>query len=145
MKPLISKCSMIPEWHQLVPISGHVEESETARKLQLYATSIKTSVSTRLLLDVILVCHIQILPKLAVNAMTKISYIFLYYSCSYQWWIPANCPECGMQTKRVNMVMYMPYQDLVSFLGGVSKYKGLWVQNQPPVIRMTPYSVQKLV
>ena len=28
--------------------SGHVEESETARKLQLYATSIKTSVSTRL-------------------------------------------------------------------------------------------------
>ena len=46
MKPLISKCSMIPAWHQLVPISGHVEESETARKLQLYATSIKTSVST---------------------------------------------------------------------------------------------------
>ena len=40
---------MIPAWHQLVPISGHVEESETARKLQLYATSIKTSVSTRLL------------------------------------------------------------------------------------------------
>ena len=39
---------MIPAWHQLVPISGHVEESETARKLQLYATSIKTSVSTRL-------------------------------------------------------------------------------------------------
>ena len=48
MKPLISKCSMIPAWHQLVSISGHVEESETARKLQLYATSIKTSVSTRL-------------------------------------------------------------------------------------------------
>ena len=40
---------MIPGWHQLVPLSGHVEESETARKLQLYATSIKTSVSTRLL------------------------------------------------------------------------------------------------
>ena len=40
---------MIPAWHQLVPISGHVEESETARKLQLYATSIKTSVSTQLL------------------------------------------------------------------------------------------------
>ena len=38
----------MPAWHQLVPISGHVEESETARKLQLYATSIKTSVSTRL-------------------------------------------------------------------------------------------------
>ena len=48
MKPLISKCSMIPAWHQLVPISEHVEESETARKLQLYATSIKTYVSTRL-------------------------------------------------------------------------------------------------
>ena len=42
---------MIPAWHQLVPISGHVEESETARKLQLYATSIKTSVSTRLLYE----------------------------------------------------------------------------------------------
>ena len=39
---------MMTAWHQLVPISGHVEESETARKLQLYATSIKTSVSTRL-------------------------------------------------------------------------------------------------
>ena len=42
---------MMPAWHQLVPISGHVEESETARKLQLYATSIKTSVSTRLLFE----------------------------------------------------------------------------------------------
>ena len=31
---------MMPAWHQLVPMSGHVEESETARKLQLYATSI---------------------------------------------------------------------------------------------------------
>ena len=51
MKPLISKRSMMPAWHQLVPISGHVEESETARKLQLYATSIKTSVSTRLLVQ----------------------------------------------------------------------------------------------
>ena len=40
---------MIPAWYQLVPISGHVEESETARNLQLYATSIKTSVSTRLI------------------------------------------------------------------------------------------------
>ena len=38
--PLISNCSMMPEWHQLVSMSGHVEESETARNLQLYATSI---------------------------------------------------------------------------------------------------------
>ena len=38
--PPISNCSMMPEWHQLVRMSGHVEESETARKLQLYATSI---------------------------------------------------------------------------------------------------------
>ena len=30
----------MPTWHQLVSMSGHVEESETARKLQLYATSI---------------------------------------------------------------------------------------------------------
>ena len=39
---------MMPEWHQLIPMSGLVEESETARKLQLYATSIKTCLSTRL-------------------------------------------------------------------------------------------------
>ena len=38
--PLISNCSMMPAWHQLVSMSGHEEESETARKLQLYATSI---------------------------------------------------------------------------------------------------------
>ena len=38
--PLISNCSMMPVWHQLVSMSGHVEESETAGKLQLYATSI---------------------------------------------------------------------------------------------------------
>ena len=31
---------MMPAWHQLVSMSGHLEESETARKLQLYATSI---------------------------------------------------------------------------------------------------------
>ena len=31
---------MMPAWHQLVSMSGHGEESETARKLQLYATSI---------------------------------------------------------------------------------------------------------
>ena len=54
MKPLISKCSMIPTWHELVPISGHVKESETARKLQLYATSIKTSVSTRLNIGILM-------------------------------------------------------------------------------------------
>ena len=40
MKPRISKCSMTPEWHQLVCMSGHVKESETATILQLYATSI---------------------------------------------------------------------------------------------------------
>ena len=38
--PHISNCSMMPAWHQLVSMSGHVEESETARKLQLYETSI---------------------------------------------------------------------------------------------------------
>ena len=40
LMPLISNCSMMPAWHQLVSMPGHVEESETARKLQLYATSI---------------------------------------------------------------------------------------------------------
>ena len=40
LKPHISKCSMMPEWHQLVPMSGHVKESETAKILQLYTTSI---------------------------------------------------------------------------------------------------------
>ena len=29
----------MPEWHQLVPMSGLVRELETAKKLQLYATS----------------------------------------------------------------------------------------------------------
>ena len=27
---------MMPEWHQLVPMSGHVEESETAKKIANY-------------------------------------------------------------------------------------------------------------
>ena len=63
MKSLISKCSMIPAWHQLVPISGHVEESETARKWQLYATSIKTSVSTRLFLKFLSLLRINFSPK----------------------------------------------------------------------------------
>ena len=31
--PHISKSSMMSEWHQLVPMSGHVEESETAQKI----------------------------------------------------------------------------------------------------------------
>ena len=38
----------MPEWHQLVCMSGYVKESETAKILQLYATSRSTSVSTRL-------------------------------------------------------------------------------------------------
>ena len=47
-KPYISKCSIMPEWHQLSPRSGHVEESETMKQLQLYPTSRSTSSSTRL-------------------------------------------------------------------------------------------------
>ena len=39
---------MMPEWHQLDCMSGHVKESETSKILQLYATSSSTSVSTRL-------------------------------------------------------------------------------------------------
>ena len=31
-------CSMMPAWCKLVPMSGHVEESETSSKLPLYAT-----------------------------------------------------------------------------------------------------------
>ena len=31
---------MMPEWHHLVSMSGHVKESETAKILQLYVTSI---------------------------------------------------------------------------------------------------------
>ena len=45
---------MMPAWHQLVPMSGHVEESETARQLQLYATPIKTCVSTELIVEKIM-------------------------------------------------------------------------------------------
>ena len=33
-KARISKCSMMPEWHQLVPLSGHVEDSETEKNKQ---------------------------------------------------------------------------------------------------------------
>ena len=44
----ISKCAMMPKWHQLIPISGDVEELETVKTLQLYATSRCTSVSTRI-------------------------------------------------------------------------------------------------
>ena len=38
--PYIWKCSMTPEWHQLAPMSGHVEESRHSKKLELYATLI---------------------------------------------------------------------------------------------------------
>ena len=44
----ISKCSMMPKWHQFVPISRDVGESETVKTLQLYVTSWCSSVSTRL-------------------------------------------------------------------------------------------------
>ena len=39
----ISKCSMMPTWHQPVSLSGYTRESETAKKSQLYA--IATSIS----------------------------------------------------------------------------------------------------
>ena len=42
----------MPEWHQLVCMSGHVKESETTKILQLYAASMSTSVSTRLYLSI---------------------------------------------------------------------------------------------
>ena len=48
LNPHISKCSMMPKWHQLVPLSGDVGEAEKVKSLQLYATSRCTSVSTRL-------------------------------------------------------------------------------------------------
>ena len=38
--PLTSNWSMMPAWHQRVSLLGHVEESETARKLQRCPTSI---------------------------------------------------------------------------------------------------------
>ena len=36
----------MPEWYQLVRMSGHVEQSETAKKLQLYATSMSIRVNS---------------------------------------------------------------------------------------------------
>ena len=39
---------MMPAGLQLVPVSGHVEESEAERKLKLYTTSISTPVSMTL-------------------------------------------------------------------------------------------------
>ena len=47
--PHISKCSIMPKWHQFVPMSWDVGGSETVKTLQLYATSRCTSVSTRLM------------------------------------------------------------------------------------------------
>ena len=88
MKPLISKCSMIPGWHQLVPISGHVEESETARKLQLYATSIKTSVSTRL------VCS-----NWPLGLASYYGYVFI--AANY-WFRSLKSLVTNKQTKRTN-------------------------------------------
>ena len=46
LKPLISKCSMMPAWHQPVLVYGHVEESVTATKLHLFMIFRCTSVST---------------------------------------------------------------------------------------------------
>ena len=50
---------MMPEWHQLVCMSGHVKESEAAKILQLYATSIFQVHSFVCQLDYIYVvsCH----------------------------------------------------------------------------------------
>ena len=31
--PLISNCSMMPAWHQLLSMSGHVEESDYSKKI----------------------------------------------------------------------------------------------------------------
>ena len=45
----ILKCSMVTKWHQSESISGYANESGTAKKSQLYATSIFTFLSTRLL------------------------------------------------------------------------------------------------
>ena len=44
----ILKCSLMTKWYQLESMSGHANKSGTAKKLQLYATSIFTFLSTRL-------------------------------------------------------------------------------------------------
>ena len=95
MKPLISKCSMMPAWHQLVPISGHVEESETARKLQLYATSIKTSVSTRLLIFILLDSKFVVIVKTrTLNDGT--SYQDLYQRKTAFFFLLIKRQNCGL-------------------------------------------------
>ena len=60
---------MMPEWHQLVYISGHVEESETAKTLQLYATSIFQVHS--------FVCQLDYLLKCATE--TREAFFFSWY------------------------------------------------------------------
>ena len=46
--PFNSMCSTMQEWHRLVPVSGHVEESETAKQLQLDIVADTVGVPCRL-------------------------------------------------------------------------------------------------
>ena len=79
--PLISNCSMMPAWHQLVSMSGHVEESETARKLQLYATSIYQVHSFVCQLDYLGLAKIEIRQKRCTYVLCLVSnYEFLLVS-----------------------------------------------------------------
>ena len=70
---------MMPEWHQLVCMSGHVKESETPKILQLYATSIFQVHSFVCQLDYMakvcrLICHVpQILSGLGKAGLIPVS------------------------------------------------------------------------
>ena len=88
--PLISNCSMMPAWHQLVSMSGHVEESETARKLQLYATSIYQVHS--------FVCQLDYLHSTLIHAWATYAcwlyrdnwILFQNYSCPWLYAVPRH-------------------------------------------------------
>ena len=80
--PYISKCSMMTKWHQLVPISGDVGESDKVKKLQLYAFSRCTSVSTWLYLHVKCMAH-QCNMTLNVGTFNSRYVKYLMVSCKF--------------------------------------------------------------
>ena len=79
----VSKYAMMPEWHQLVPMSGHAEESETVKNLQLYVTLIFQVHS--IVFNSIIVMHSFITlsaGKLNLNDHTTIPIYNLWFSCT---------------------------------------------------------------
>ena len=77
---------MMPAWHQLVSMSGHVEESETARKLQLYATSIyqvHSFVNSTIQPNLICRCNMWTSYSVSWWSLVKVSFLSYFYVSYY--------------------------------------------------------------